>query len=120
MTDNTEPLFSQEAEEALIGSVLINPGILSLLDVQSGNFYIHRLRWIWQAFERLAGRGEGIDFVTLAEEIERMGKTGDVPQGYLAGLINATPSSLEAEAYAGIVRDYSRRRSWRDLPNPIA
>lgn len=120
MTENSEPLFSQEAEQALVGAALINPGILTVLDIQPGEFYIHRLRWVWEAFERLSKSSSGIDLVTVVEELDRMGKSAEVPLGYLAGLITSTPSSLGAEDYAGIVRNYARRRSWRDLANQVA
>ncbi|MBN1666294.1 MAG: replicative DNA helicase, partial [Anaerolineales bacterium] len=43
---------SREAEEAVLGSILINPE--AYYDVapflQGDDFYIHRHRWIWQAF----------------------------------------------------------------------
>ena len=46
---------SREAEEAVVGAVLINPEVY--YDVaqflQSDDFYIHRLRWVWDSFTRL-------------------------------------------------------------------
>ena len=49
---------SREAEEAVIGSVLINPD--AYYDVaqflRADDFYIHRHRWIWEAFTRLHER----------------------------------------------------------------
>ena len=46
---------SREAEEALLGAVLINPE--AYYDVaqflRADDFYIHRHRWVWEAFVRL-------------------------------------------------------------------
>ena len=49
---------SREAEESVIGAILINPeayyDVASFL--QADDFYIHRHRWIWEAFTSLHER----------------------------------------------------------------
>jgi replicative DNA helicase len=66
---------SVEAEEAVIGSILINPEVL--LDVspylESDNFFIVRHRWIWEAIQRLHVRREAIDYFTVVEELSIAG-----------------------------------------------
>ena len=46
---------SREAEEAVLGAVLINPE--AYYDVaqflRADDFYIHRHQWIWEAYTRL-------------------------------------------------------------------
>jgi len=63
---------SRESEDAVIGAILINPE--AYYDVaqflQPDDFYIHRHRWIWQAFMRLNERNAPIDILTVAEELE--------------------------------------------------
>jgi len=53
-TSSTVP-HSREAEEAVVGAVLINPEVY--YDVAqflaADDFYIHRNQWIWDAFVRL-------------------------------------------------------------------
>jgi len=46
---------NREAEEAVVGAVLINPEAYYDLAqfLQAEDFYIHRHRWIWEAFNRL-------------------------------------------------------------------
>jgi hypothetical protein len=50
---------SREAEEAVVGAVLINPEVY--FDVAqflaAEDFYIHRHRWIWEAFTSLHEHG---------------------------------------------------------------
>ncbi|MGC4098985.1 MAG: DnaB-like helicase N-terminal domain-containing protein [Nitrospira sp.] len=43
--------YSREAEEAVIGAVLINPEVYYDLAqfLQPDDFYIHRLRFIWES-----------------------------------------------------------------------
>ena len=119
-TQSTDNLYSLEAEEALIGSVLIDPGIYNSLEVTSDHFYLHKLRQIWLAIERICTANRELDNLVLAEMLERMGKLEEIGgHAYLAQLVNATPSSLRAEEYARIVRDYSKRRIWRDTAGKI-
>ena len=69
---------SREAEEAVIGSVLINPeayyDVASFL--RSDDFYIHRHRWIWETFSRLHERRVPIDFLTVSQELDQQGQIG--------------------------------------------
>lgn len=114
---------NREAEEAVIGSVLINPeAFIDLSQIlNADDFFIHRNNWIWRAFEVLQSRNEPIDIITVASEIERTGKLQDLGgSAYLTSLINATVSSLNAEAYAEQVKDMARRRFGIKLANEIA
>lgn len=114
-------IFSTQAEESLVGAVLINPGCFNELKVQPGDFFIRRLGWVWEAFERLYTHQTAIDILTVCDELERGGKLqelGGLP--YLTGLINYTPTSLHAAEYAATVKDYARRRAWLEIANQTA
>ncbi|MBN1287915.1 MAG: replicative DNA helicase [Anaerolineae bacterium] len=105
---------SVEAEEAVLGSILINPE--TLLDVNSvlsaDDFFIIRHRWIWEAIQRLHLRREAIDYLTVVRELDAHHKLEDVGgPAYLTYLINNTPTSIHAETYARtVVRIATRRR----------
>jgi len=114
---------SREAEEAVIGAVLINPE--AYYDVaqflQPDDFYIHRNQWIWQAFVALHNRNEAIDFVTVTEELDQMGHLADIGgAAYITKLINNVPSSLHAEAYGRRVEETAIRRRMLTAANKIA
>ena len=114
---------SREAEEAVIGAVIINPEIYYELAefLQAEDFYIHRHVWIWEAITRLNQRRIPVDLLTLSEEIDRVGQSGDVGgSAYLTSLINQVPSSLNAEAYARIVEGHATRRRMIQSANKIA
>ena len=107
-------LFSREAEEAVVGSVLINPVVFTTLGLEPGHFFIHRHGMIWQAFNRLYSSGISIDFVTLTDELERAGQLQEIGgPAFITGLINVTPSSLHVEDYARSVKDFAHRRTWK-------
>src|SRR3990170_8999578 len=114
---------SREAEEAVIGAVLINPE--AYYDVaqflQAEDFYIHRHRWIWQAFTRLHEQRVPIDFLTVSEELDQMGQLAEIGgPAYLTALINNVPTSLHAEAYGRVVEETAVRRRMLDAANQIA
>src|SRR6266508_459788 len=114
---------SREAEEAVIGAVLINPE--SYYDVaqflQADDFYIHRHRWIWETFTRLHERRVPIDLLTLSEELDKVGQLAEIGgPAYLTALVNQVPSSLNAESYGRIVEGHAIRRKMINAANQIA
>lgn len=114
---------SREAEEAVIGAVLINPeAYYDVAQFLSGDdFYIHRNKWIWEAFVALHDRSEAIDLVTVTEELDQKGHLADIGgAAYITKLINNVPSSLHAEAYGHRVEETAIRRRMLLAANQIA
>jgi len=114
---------NREAEEAVIGAVLINPEVY--YDVaqflQGEDFYIHRNRWIWEAFTRLHEQRIPIDFLTVTEELDRAGQLGEIGgPAYLTALLNQVPTSMHAEAYGRMVEATAIRRRMLTAANQIA
>ncbi|MEW6287699.1 MAG: replicative DNA helicase [Chloroflexota bacterium] len=114
---------SREAEEAVVGAVFINPEVYYDIAqfLSADDFYIHRHKWIWEAFNRLHEQRIPIDLLTVADELERRGQLSEIGgSAYLTSLVNQVPSSLNAEAYARIVEGYSIRRKMINAANQIA
>ena len=114
---------SREAEEAVVGAVLINPE--AYYDVaqflNADDFYIHRHRWIWEAFTRLHESRTPIDMLTVADDLERTGQLGEIGgPAFLTSLVNQVPTSLNAESYGKIVEAHSVRRKMITAANRIA
>lgn len=114
---------SREAEESVVGSILINPE--AYFDVAqfitAEDFYIHRHKWIWEAFVRLQEQRTPIDFLTVSEELEQAGQLSEIGgPAYLTTLLNNVPTSLHAEAYGHIVEETAIRRRMIQAANKIA
>ncbi len=114
---------SREAEESVVGSILINPE--AYFDVAqfitAEDFYIHRHKWIWEAFVRLQEQRTPIDFLTVSEELEKAGQLSEIGgPAYLTTLLNNVPTSLHAEAYGHIVEETAIRRRMIQAANKIA
>ena len=106
-------LFDRDMEEALIGSVLITPD--AYVDaaplVSAEDFYLHRNRWIWEAFIELFKSDSYFDVLTVKEALETNGHLEDVGGlEYLISLTNRVPSSQHAESYARTINALAVRR----------
>lgn len=115
--------YDRQAEEAVLGSVLVNPDVF--YDVahflKAEDFFLHRHRWIWEAFTGLHEQRLPIDILTVSEELERQGRLEEIGgPAYLTALINNVPSSLHAEAYGKIVEETATRRRLIEAANQIA
>jgi replicative DNA helicase len=102
-----------EAEEAVLGSLLIDPEALFRLApfLNGDDFYIQKNAWIYEAILALHERREPIDFVTLCDELERREQLEEIGgAAYITRLINAVPSAIHAEAYGHIVEHAAIRR----------
>ncbi len=112
-----------EAEEAVLGSVLIDPEailrVLPFLHVE--DFYIVKNGWVWDALIALHERREPIDFVTVCNELEARGQLTEVGgPAYISHLINVVPTAIHAEGYGCIVERASMRRKLLGAASDIA
>ena len=104
-----------EAEEALIGSLLIDGDCIARIApmLRPGDFYRERNQLCYDAALALSHRNQAIDQTTLAGELartERLDLVGGM--AYLSHLVSITPTSVHAEDYAHIV---SRTATMRKL-----
>jgi len=112
-----------DAEQAVLGSVLIDPDaihkVMSLL--RGEDFYNERHRWVWEAAVALAERHQPIDYVALVDELERGKKLDEIGgASFIASLINASPTAANIESYATIVDRLSTLRRLIGASSEIA
>jgi replicative DNA helicase len=112
-----------EAEEAVLGALLIDPDAIIRVAtfLQAGDFHVQRHGMVYQAILDLHERREPADLVTLTDELERREQLGEVGgPAFLTGLINATPTSIHVEYYARIVERTAVLRRLIDAAGQIA
>lgn len=105
--------YSQEAEEATLGSVILDPeqfpSIATFLKADA--FFLLRHNYVWTAMERLYDRRDPIDYVTIAEELDNMGKLEQIGgRAYIIQLVNSMGTALHGEVYARLVERTAVRR----------
>lgn len=121
--NSTSVPHSREAEEATVGAIFINPDLFAEISqfLPHDDFYIHRHKYIWQAFTTLHIKRSPIDLLTVANELTNTGKLTEVGgPAYLTSLVNQVPSSLNAISYAQIVRGCAERRKGIAFANELA
>lgn len=130
MSNKSAPLNAEqlaphniEAEEATLGAILVNSSCLDevLHRVSPGDFFVVRNGWILDAILSLKERGIDIDYLTVAHELGIAGRLAECGgETYLLGLVNRTPSSLNAGGYAQLVAEMAYRRRLIDAGETIA
>jgi replicative DNA helicase len=106
MVEERLPPHDVEAEEAVIGSLLIDPeAILKIAaSLKPEDFFSETNRAIYQACFSLYQRNEVINQITVAHELARQDKLEQVGgAAFLSHLISNVPTSLHVEYYAQIV-----------------
>lgn len=117
------PPHSIEAEEAVLGSLLIDPE--AIYDVagflRAEAFYRAQNRWIYEAIIALNERRDPIDFITLTEELRRRERLDELGgEAYVIDLLNAVPTSVNAASYARVVEAAATRRKMIQAAGVIA
>lgn len=106
--------YSLEAEQSVLGAVLLDPGVLTqLLDVlKASYFYLAQHRAVYTVMVRMFSASQTIDFVTLLDALKAEGVYDEAGgKAYLLSLMQMVPSAANAMAYAHIVEDKYYLRS---------
>jgi replicative DNA helicase len=108
-----QPPHSREAEESVIGAVLLSEDAVNeVMDrIHPEDFYVPAHQAIFEAMRELFDSNQAIDAVTVSEVLRRRGeleKVGGVQ--YLTRLVDIVPSTSNIVYYAGIVEEHAKRR----------
>lgn len=105
--------FDVEAEEAVLGSVLLDS--LAIVHVASflhpADFYREVNAWVFEAMLALYDRREALDYLTVRDEVERRGRLDAIGgAAYLTRCLNSVPTAVHIEHYGRIVERCAIRR----------
>lgn len=114
--------FSFEAEQSVLGAVIIDYNVLDTLIplLRPEYFYMDQHRRIYETMLAMSLASKPIDFVTLLEEVKARG-IFDEAEGkqYLLSLTEVVPSIENAENYAKIVVQKAILRQMIDAADAI-
>lgn len=110
MTQERTPPYSIEAEQSVLGGLLVDnkrwEEVAPMLT--QADFYRADHQLIWQGICALIGANKPCDFVTLTDYLRERGELDDAGGlSYLGDISNNTPSAANVGAYAEIVRERS-------------
>jgi RecA-family ATPase len=111
--DHDAALHSIEAEQAVIGALLLDSTAWSQVAevLHPGDFYRPDHRLIFQAIVTLAASGTPFDTLIVSEQLERSGQLVDAGGlAYLGTLARDTPSAANISVYADAVVERANLR----------
>ncbi|MFV0399707.1 MAG: replicative DNA helicase [Oscillospiraceae bacterium] len=107
--------YSLEAEQSVLGAVLVDSGCLALVldQLRPESFYRQENGRIFEIMTNLFTTAQPVDHVTVLDHVvvERVFEQEADARIYLAQLIQIVPSTKNVEAYARIVREKHYVRS---------
>jgi replicative DNA helicase len=117
------PPHSVEAEEAVIGSVLIDtealPEVIEI--VGSNDFYLHKHKLIFAAIEYLFDNGFPVDIVSITERLRSTDALKNVGgEVSVVQLADVVPTSANVLYYAKLVKEKSLLRALINAGGKIA
>lgn len=108
------PPFSMEAEQAVIGAMLLDKIAISKVTeiVSSDSFYNTRHEIIFRTIMELNEPNIGVDLVTLSDRLRRNNLLEEVGgTAYIVEIMSKTPSAANVEFHAQIVQErYLKRK----------
>ena len=102
-----------EAEQALLGAVLVNADVLTQLPRLAGADFFEPLHGgLFEVMRRLHGEGRPLTPVTIMPDFEGAEPVGELSvKQYLGRLAVAATTTINAGAYASVIRDFAARRA---------
>ena len=105
--------YSAEAEQSVLGSLLIDPACISeaIEIVAADDFYIPENKKIFETMTSMYTLGQKIDPVILLDELKNREIYDEAGgRAYLYKLVEITPTAANVKAYAQIVRAKAKLR----------
>jgi replicative DNA helicase len=104
-------LDSLPAEQSLLGAAMLWPDALDDISLAESDFQSQANGLIWRAIQQLLVRGEAIDALTVADQLERDGHLDDVGGlEYLSGMAQSVYSPAGIKSHAEQIRERGVRR----------
>ena len=107
LSEGRQP-FSVEAEQSVIGSIIIDPKCLNhaATMLRAEYFYIPQHKEIYETLTDMYEKNLPIDFITLLEKLKSKGVYDEAGgKSYLTQLVQCVPSTANLDNYIAIVRD---------------
>lgn len=108
------PPHNDEAEQAILGAILLDKDVMTSLSqsVYPEYFYEEKNKIIYESMLSLYEERKPIDILTLTNHLKKRKLIKEIGgAAYLSDLTNVVPTSANSEHYAQIVKDAYIRRS---------
>ena len=119
---NRQPPQSLEAEQAVLGSILIDSRCVSdvIGIVRPEDFFLQQNREIYETVYTMFNFSQTIDPVTILDKMRELGFYRDNSRDYILQLMDITPTASNAVRYANIVREKAMLRGLAKAADEIS
>ena len=119
---NRQPPQSLEAEQAVLGSILIDSRcIADVVGILTpGDFYLKQNREIFETIYTMFNFSQTIDPVTVLDKMKELGLYQDNSRDYILQLMEITPTAANVVRYANIVREKAMLRGLAQASTDIS
>ena len=113
MVKNRIPPHNEEAEQSVLGAILIDKNAINLVSelIKPFDFYNDTHGIIFKAMLALYDDKKPIDLITLTSQLKKEKMFEKVGSSYLADLANTVPSAANIEHYAHLIKETSTKRA---------
>ena len=122
LSDVNMNFFNLEAERSLLACTLLDENTVDdiVLNLQENDFYAPQHKIIFSAMKEVVKANKNLDFVLLADELERTSQIDAIGGiDYLTLLANSVPTAANYENYLEIVERESAKRKIARACNDI-
>ena len=107
-----KPVFSVEAEAAVLGSLILKNELFDEIStlIHADDFFNYTHKIIFEGIVHLLQRGKAVDILILEQYFTDKSLIDEFGLGYLAQIVNNTPSSSNIVAYAKVIARHSKQR----------
>ena len=110
-----------EAERVILGSILIDPAIIAQVDLLPNDFYRDAHRTIFLAMLSLANAHKEPNYLSVADELERMNKLEEVGGAFVLNeMISEVPIYVNTGQYVKMVQESAELRQLIHAAQQIA
>jgi replicative DNA helicase len=112
-------LVNMEAEQAVVGALLVEPELIKDCILQPADFYDGRHKNIYWTIRDLDEKNIPIDFISIIERVgqAKVEKIGGV--SYLSELAGSIPTTANFSYYQGLVLEYSQKRKQYEIAQTL-
>ena len=107
------PPHNEEAEESVLGSILIDKDAISVVSgvLTAPDFYNASNGIVFSAMMSLYEKRKPIDILTLTTELKKIKEYSKIGTSYLTNLVEVVPTAANVEHYASLIKDCAVKRA---------
>lgn len=112
-------LYSQEAEEAIVGALFLEDGLIKDCTLRPEHFYLARLKRLMTIILQLDAKGKPVDVISVVEETGHHNLESIGGIGYITQIAGSVPTVANFTFYQDTVLEYYQKRKAVEIAGRI-